>query len=154
VTTVSYAATRSPLPARRLVLNAGGGPINTLCAPSEVQPSYAPAGQVLLSVTTLGVPDDDDDALDARLRAELRGWHGAEVQGWRRLCVHRIAHAQPAQPPEVLEVPERPVRLDDGVFVAGDHRDHASIHGALRSGRRAADAVLQTLGLDAVGRAA
>jgi hypothetical protein len=40
------------------------------------------------------------------------------------------------------------------VFVAGDHRDHASIHGALRSGRRAADAVLQTLGLDAVGRAA
>lgn len=154
VTTLSYAATRSPLPARRLVINADGGVINTMCAPSDVQPSYAPAGQVLLSVTTLGVPADDDAGLDARVRQEVRGWYGAEVERWRRLRVHRIPHAQPAQPPAVLEEPERPVRLDAGVFVAGDHRDHASIHGALRSGRRAAAAVLQQLGIDAVARAA
>lgn len=154
VTTVSYAATRSPLPARRLVINADDGIINTLCAPSDVQPPYAPAGQALLSVTTLGVPDEDDDTLDARLRAELRGWYGAEVERWRLLRVHRIPHAQPAQPPAVLDEPERPVRLHAGVFVAGDHRDHASIHGALRSGRRAAAAVLQQLGIGAIAHAA
>jgi phytoene dehydrogenase-like protein len=154
VTTVSYAALRSPLPARRLVINADDGVINTLCAPSDVQPSYAPAGQVLLSVTTLGVPADDDAGLDARVKQELRGWYGAEVERWRLLRVHRIAHAQPAQPPAVLDAPERPVRLDDGVFVAGDHRDHASIHGALRSGHRAAAAVLQQLGIGAIARAA
>jgi phytoene dehydrogenase-like protein len=147
VTTLSYAATRSPLPARRLVLQAADGVINTLCAPSDVQPSYAPTGQSLISVTVLGVPKDDDLALDARVRVELRGWYGAEVDGWRLLRCHRIAHAQPDQPPSALEVPQRPVRLDSGVFVTGDHRDNASIDGALRSGRRAARAVLRELGL-------
>jgi hypothetical protein len=34
------------------------------------------------------------------------------------------------------------VRLEDGVFVCGDHRETASIQGALRAGRRAAEAVL------------
>ena len=36
----------------------------------------------------------------------------------------------------------RPVRLDGGRYVCGDHREDASIDGALRSGRRAALAVL------------
>jgi predicted NAD/FAD-dependent oxidoreductase len=34
------------------------------------------------------------------------------------------------------------VRLASGLFVCGDHRDTASIQGALVSGRRAAEAVL------------
>ena len=40
-----------------------------------------------------------------------------------------------------------PVALGDGLFVAGDHRDSASVQGALVSGRRAAWAVLGHLGL-------
>lgn len=39
-----------------------------------------------------------------------------------------------------LEV-RSPVTLGDGVFVCGDHRDTASIQGALVSGQRAAEAV-------------
>ncbi len=35
----------------------------------------------------------------------------------------------------------QPARLSDGLFIAGDHRDTASIQGALVSGRRAATAV-------------
>jgi len=38
------------------------------------------------------------------------------------------------------------VHLADGLFVAGDHRDTASIQGALVSGRRAAHAVVRRLG--------
>jgi predicted NAD/FAD-dependent oxidoreductase len=41
----------------------------------------------------------------------------------------------------------KPVELGDGLFVAGDHRDTASIQGAMVSGRRAADAILASLGL-------
>ena len=33
----------------------------------------------------------------------------------------------------------------DGVYVAGDHRDTASIQGAMVSGRRVADAVVRAL---------
>ena len=35
-----------------------------------------------------------------------------------------------------------PVSIGDGVFVAGDHRDSASLQGAMVSGRRAAEAIL------------
>ena len=48
-------------------------------------------------------------------------------------------------PPGALEPPQRPVRVRPGVYVCGDHRDHASIHGAMVSGRRAAEAVLSDL---------
>ena len=36
--------------------------------------------------------------------------------------------------------------IGDGVFVCGDHRDTASIQGALVSGQRAAEAVSSHLG--------
>jgi predicted NAD/FAD-dependent oxidoreductase len=64
------------------------------------------------------------------------------VRGWRHLRTHHIRHAQPEQRPGWLEPVEREVRLDSGLFMCGDHRDTASLHGAMRSGRRAAEAVL------------
>ena len=39
----------------------------------------------------------------------------------------------------------QPVRVRDDVWVCGDHRDSASIQGALVSGRRAATSVLEEL---------
>ena len=147
VTTLHYAADRSPVGEPVLVLNGEGrGPVNDLCVPSDVAPSYAPPGAALVSATVLGVPPLADDALDAAVREQLRGWFGAQVDGWRLLRVQRIPFALPAQPPAALAPAERPVRVRDGLFVCGDHRDTASIQGAMASGRRAAAAVR---GLDA-----
>ena len=103
VTTLHYAAGRSPLGEPVLVLNGEGrGPVNDLCVPSDVAPSYAPPGAALVSATVLGVPPLADDALDAAVRAQLRGWFGAQVDGWRLLRVQRIPFALPAQPPAAL----------------------------------------------------
>jgi hypothetical protein len=44
---------------------------------------------------------------------------------------------------QVQEPWRRDVRVRPGVYVCGDHRDNASINGALESGRRAAEAVLE-----------
>jgi phytoene dehydrogenase-like protein len=149
VTTLYFSAARSPFSPRRLVLCADGGLVNSLCAPSDVCPSYAPAGKTLMSVTVLGLPDASDDDLQDAVRTQLREIVGDEVTRWRHLRTYRIAHAQPAQPPEAMDPVERPGRLENGVFVAGDHRDHASIHGALSSGRRVAEAVLAVVGAGA-----
>ncbi len=148
VTTLHYAAGSSPVGEPVLVLNGEGrGLVNDLCVPSDVAPSYAPPGAALISATVLGVPRLADDALDAAVRDQLHGWFGAQVDGWRLLRVRRIPFALPAQPPAALDPAERPARVRDGLFVCGDHRDTASIQGAMASGRRAAAAVR---GLDSV----
>ena len=146
VTTIHYAAERSPVGEPVLVLDGDAhGPVNDLCVPSDVAPSYAPPGAALVSATVLGIPPLSDEAIDRAVREQLRGWFGAQVDGWRLLRVLRIPFALPAQPPAVLASAERPVRLREGLFVCGDHRDTASSQGAMVSGRRAAAAVL---GLD------
>ncbi len=139
VTTLHYAAERSPVGEPLLVLDGEGeGPVNDLCVPSDVAPSYAPPGAALVSVTVLGVPPLDDAALDEAVRDQLRGWFGAQVDAWRLLRALRLPFALPAQPPAALTPAERPVRLREGLFVCGDHRDTASPAGrhALRPARR------------------
>jgi phytoene dehydrogenase-like protein len=121
-------------------LSEARGPVNHLCVPSDVAPSYAPPGAALVSATVLGIPGLDDDALQRAVRKQLGEWFGSQVQGWRLLRVQRIPWALPALTPAVFDTPERPVRLRDGLLVCGDHRDTASIQGAMLSGRRAAAA--------------
>ena len=81
-------------------------------------------------------------AVEDAVRAQLETWFGPAVRSWRHLRTYRILHAQPEQLPPALDTPERPVRLGPGLYVCGDHRDTASIHGAMVSGRRAAAALL------------
>jgi phytoene dehydrogenase-like protein len=147
VTTLHYAAETSPVGEPVLVLNGeGAGPVNDLCVPSDAAPSYAPPGAALVSATVLGIPPLDDAELDRAVRDQLRGWFGAQVDDWRLLRALRIPFALPAQPPATLTTAERPVRVREGLYVCGDHRDTASLQGAMVSGRRAAAAVR---GLDA-----
>lgn len=146
-TTLYFDASASPIPARWLVLAADDdGPINSVCVPSDVARAYAPDGRHLISATVLGVPTLDDDALETAVRSQLGRWYGAAtVAGWRFLRCYRIPWGQPEQAPPALQPVERAVKLAERLYVAGDHRETASIHGALHSGRRAADAVLADL---------
>ena len=55
---VYYSANRPPVKEPFLVLNADGrGPVHSLSVPSRVAPTYAPAGQALVSVVVLGHQD-------------------------------------------------------------------------------------------------
>jgi hypothetical protein len=126
-----------------LVLNGNGcGAINNLHIASAVNAACAPAGRALVSVTVLEKMDDVDELVDT-VRDELVSWFGDELNDWRHLKTFTIPKALPAQKPGVLDPPERPVRTESGVYVCGDHRDQASIQGAMVSGRRAAEAVLR-----------
>jgi phytoene dehydrogenase-like protein len=137
-----FAAAAPPVDEPILVLDGDGtGPVNNLCVPSAVSPHYAPAGQALVSASVLQPALTlDDGALEAAVRAQLTGWFGPQVARWRHLRTDRIAHAQPPQ--TTLDPPHRSSRTGAGIYLAGDHRDTASIDGALLSGRRAAEAVI------------
>jgi phytoene dehydrogenase-like protein len=146
VACVYLAADRAPLGEPWLILDGEGrGPINNLCFPTEVAPSYAPAGRTLVSATVIGEEAAAADVTE-RVSAQLVAWFGIEARHWRPLRTYHVRRALPAQPPGWLDPPEREARLGDGLYLAGDHLDTASTNGALAAGRRAAEAVIADLG--------
>jgi len=141
-----YAADRPPVSEAVVMLDGEGqGPVNHVVVTSNASPAYAPAGRALVAVSVVGVPADDDAELDRRARVQLSGWFGGEVLGWRLLRAYRIPRALPDQTAGRLDPWRRPVRLRPGLYVCGDHRDNASIDGAMTSGFRAAQAVMENL---------
>eukprot|EP00669_Euglena_mutabilis_P005698 TRINITY_DN17248_c0_g1_i1.p1 TRINITY_DN17248_c0_g1~~TRINITY_DN17248_c0_g1_i1.p1 ORF type:complete len:258 (+),score=82.40 TRINITY_DN17248_c0_g1_i1:101-874(+) len=115
--------------------------LNNMCFPSAVAPLYAPPGKHLLSVSLVGAfPEASDDELVSRVTSDVAAWFGDPyARTLRPLRVYRIPFAQPNQ--EMPTDASRSVRVG-GVYVCGDHRDTATFHGALVSGRRAAEAIL------------
>ena len=145
-TCVYYSTDEAPFSDKVLVLNglgASNGPINNLCVPTNVAPSYGPADSHLISATILGpgskpATRDANPELERAVRDQLRGWFGTAVAQWRHLRTYTITNALPRVP----AMGSGPVELRPGVFLAGDHRETASIQGALLSGRKAAEAIL------------
>lgn len=138
---VWFDAPQSPTDGRYIVLDGtGAGPVLNVAVMSNVSPMYAPEGRHLIAAALPGVAEGD---LESLARTQLRGWWGTQVDGWRHLRTDRIPHGQPSQDPPFS--PKKRVSLGDGLFVAGDHRDTASIQGAMFSGRRCADAVVEHL---------
>ena len=146
VTCVYFAAENPPIDEPLLVLGAAGdGPVNNLCVPSVVAPSYAPAGAALISASVLGMPATSDANFERQVRDQLAGWFGSAAERWEHLRTYRLAHALPVIEPRWTPGPDRPVQFRPGVFLCGDHRENPSIQGAMASGRRAAEHVLKDL---------
>lgn len=139
VAAIWFDSTAAPLHNRHIYLDgAQSGPMKNLAVVSDVASSYAPAGKTLCVAAVPGSP-----ALGAHLEADVRSqlisWHPG-ASSWDTIRVDVIAHGQPLQRAPLN--PRKSVRLGDGRYICGDHRDTASIQGALFSGRRAAAAVL------------
>ncbi len=141
LTTWWFSAPHCPRRGRFLVLDAsrpGGGPAGPVwntAVVSEVAPTYAPAGRHLVQATTL-LDRPDGRADEHAVRRDLERIYGVSTAGWEVLVHHVIPHTLPAQPPPLVD--RRRQRIGEATWLVGDHRDTASIQGALVSGDRAA----------------
>ena len=132
-----------PLAGARIILDGeAGGPAANVAVMSEVAPSYAPPGRALVAAAVPG-PDALDPTVTDRVRTQLAGWFGSTTGEWDHLRTDVITHGQPLQVPPFH--PRRAVDLGGGLFVCGDHRDTASLQGAMFSGARTASAVIDRL---------
>jgi phytoene dehydrogenase-like protein len=138
LTTFWHTAPQAPSSARLLHLDGSRrGPLVNTAVMTNVAPGYAPPGRVLIATSTVGADGSVEAEETVRRQAGLV--YGVDTGDWELVTRHVIADALPAQPPPLAL--RQPSRLPSGVLVAGDHRDTASIQGALVSGRRAADAI-------------
>jgi phytoene dehydrogenase-like protein len=119
-----------------------GEPAKNVVVMSEVQPSYAPAGRALVVAAVPGPEAFAPDLAD-RVGAQLSRWFDLTSGELELLRTDVIPHGQPLQTPP-LSIKRR-VDFGEGMFVCGDHRDTASLQGAMFSGERTAQSVLAHL---------
>lgn len=142
-----FSAITSPINEPILVLNGTGeGLVNNLCVPNLVASHYAPAGKHLISVTVLG-QQPDPDALFAHVKSELIHWFGEQVAEWQPLKRYFIPQALPRVTLPEQSLRPHELRVEQGLYLCGDYLDTPSLNGAMESGQRAAEAILQELKL-------
>jgi phytoene dehydrogenase-like protein len=145
-TCLYFSAAKAPIDGAVLVLDGEGrGPVNHLAVMSNVSRSYAPPGLHLVSASVVGQQTLSETGLVSAVRAQMVEWFGADASTWEHLRTYSIPQSLPDQSSPALAEPARAVRVRRGLYVCGDHVDQASINGAMTSGRRAAEAVLDDL---------
>jgi phytoene dehydrogenase-like protein len=139
---IYFAADKPPVSEPILLLGGegGGGPINHVFVMTNASPQLAPSGQALISVSLVG-DHASERYTPADMQQQLREWFGDEVNLWRELSNVYLPQALPKQPAGFAQQPAR--SLPQGTFLAGDHSESTSVQGALKSGRLAAEKVMQ-----------
>lgn len=137
---VYFSASRSPLSKPMLVLNPNQDQlVNNICVPSDIAPSYAPPGKSLISVSIVGEPALSDAEMVSKVRQELSGWYGAEVNAWQLLKVYRIPHALPNY--TVTTPKNNPLNLQENLYRCGDYLAYPSLNAAMQTGREVAEMI-------------
>lgn len=138
VTCLYFSAPVSPVKEPILVLNGDGkGPINNLCVPSDVAPSYAPNGKSLISISVIEKEKASD--LVSRVLQQAVDWYGNQVDSWEHIRTYEIPFALPNQSAQRLDPVAKAPTNSDKIFYCGDYQNFASIQGAMESGRKTAE---------------
>jgi phytoene dehydrogenase-like protein len=142
VTTWYFSAPAGGEATTALLLDGESGLLINTAVVNAVAEGYAPPGTALISASVPGRADDDPD-LEARVRTRLGAMYDRDPREWELVGRYAIPHALPVTPPG--QPLRGRTRFGPAVYVCGDHRDTASVQGALVSGRRVADRVRQDL---------
>jgi len=143
-----FAADKAPTTSAMLAVDGRrAGPVVNAVVLSHTVPDAAPPGRHLIAATNL-LPASARTApsaapAEAAVRRHVGEIWATDASAWRLLRRDDLPDALPAQLPPLRT--RRPARLGDGIYVAGDHRDTASIQGALVSGDRVGRAVVRDL---------
>lgn len=135
------------------------GPVNNMFIPNAIASNYAPKGYTLIS-TTIVIDNNDnrsnqeliwltDNEIEMKVRGKMTEWFGIDqVKQWEFLKCYRIPHSQtPQSPPFNFD---KSTRVNEQVFVCGDHRKTPTLDGAFESGIGAATEALKVLNVGEV----
>lgn len=142
--TLYYASTGGQLPNRLIGLVADQEAlINNFCLVNQVAPGYAPEGQQLLSVTLKDIPTmaNAEEVVAQEIRKICR------QPNWQLKPLKRfdLPKALPRLDHLSYDYSATEARLTEKIFLAGDQLLFGSLDAAMRSGRRAAEGILEAL---------
>ena len=143
VTNVYFEAKIAPTQKAVVVLNASTHEkwVNNLTILSNISNQYAPTGKVLISISYNGIPTIDDVTLAENMKTELKQWYGNQVEDWKLLKTYRIKYALPNQEKVANELHDSHIKINENLFICGDHLLNGSINAAMKSGRIVAELI-------------
>lgn len=134
-TTWYHATTEPPsLSAELIVDSENRGPVVNSIVISNLSSGYAPAGEHLISSTTI------KHSSESEVRRHLAKMWGSSTENWRFLAKYEINSALPLFAPGYRK--SQALKSENNLYCAGDYLESPSQNGALLSGRRAAEKLL------------
>jgi phytoene dehydrogenase-like protein len=116
---------------------------------SNVASSYAPAPEHLLAATILGAPDLSLEQMAERALDDMQRWFPwRRIRGLKPLAAYQVPFARLHQPPGFQASRPANRTAAAGLYLAGEYTTCSSIDGALASGERAAQALLDDVAGD------
>ena len=143
VTCLYFSAERSPYTKSLIALNANPDRfVNNLSVMSNVSSAYAPAGKSLISVSLSdSQPFTKPEILESKIKEELKFWY-PDCLSWEYLKTYHIPYALPDNKHVKNDIQSSCLRINDSIFICGDHLLNGSINAAMKSGRLASESIL------------
>ncbi len=110
-------------------------PIANSIVISEVSPTYAPARLNLIATTTL------EPISESEVRRWLAKMWSADTRSWELVATYNIKQSLPLH----VTYPSQDFKLNDGLYLVGDHRSLPSQQGAMFGGRVAAQDIIRSI---------
>ncbi len=108
---------------------------------TNISKKYAPDGKILISVSVNGITSIDDETLAENMKVELKNWYGNLVDDWKMLKTYRIKYALPNQVFVKNELSNDELKINENLFICGDHLLNGSINAAMKTGRLVAELI-------------
>jgi predicted NAD/FAD-dependent oxidoreductase len=119
--------------------------VNNIAVMDRISPAYTKNGDALISLSLIGDYSKTDQAdLQEKVVSELKFWYPEAVK-WKHLKTYHINYALPNDDQVTNETSFNDLRLNAHCFACGDHLMYGSINAAMKSGRLAAEAIINTL---------
>ena len=135
-TTAYFATNQLPSDSKNLVVSSKSKLVNSIVI-SQVSRKYAPAGQHLVSATSLS------PITESVFRKELAEIWQMNTHSWEYVARYEIKQSLPAHLPGVRKT--KSAKFSDQIYLAGDHMAVPSQQGAMQSGFLAARAINQLI---------
>jgi hypothetical protein len=145
VSNMYFTAEKRPFEMPLIALNTLPGKlVNNIAVMDRISSAYTKNGKALISLSLIGDHSKANNSqLQEKVIAELKFWYPEAVK-WKHLKTYHINYALPDDDRVSNDPDHNAVQLNNQCFVCGDHLLNGSINAAIKSGRLAAEAILNT----------
>jgi protoporphyrinogen oxidase len=143
VTSMYFSADKAPFTKPLIALNASANKlVNNIAVVNQISSAYAPEGKHLIAVSLIDYQNNFSETdLISNVLNELKFWYPDAIN-WKHIRTYKIPYALPKDETVSYTLDAAQVRLTDTCFVCGDHLLNGSINAAMKTGRVAAEAII------------